>query len=215
MKPTDYMCRAAAVAVLSAVGMLSSGCGEMARTGRSPVFLIIDQLQAASGANPSEFGTVLQSDVSTVVQTTVGGQTFGVPTVFNDIGQVTFRSALKNPGAPGAPTSPTTLNDVTVTRYRVAYRRSDGRSTQGVDVPYSFDGAFTVTVPAGGTATASFDLVRLQAKREAPLSNMVGGGAAAILSMIAEVTFFGRDQAGNEVMTVGSIGVNFADFADP
>jgi hypothetical protein len=29
------------------------------------------------------------------------------------------------------------------------------------------------------------------------------------------VTFFGRDQAGNEVVVVGTIGVNFADFGDP
>jgi hypothetical protein len=73
----------------------------------------------------------------------------------------------------------------------------------------------TVTVPSNGTAVTSFDLVRHQAKREPPLSNMRAGGAANVLSTIAEVTFFGRDQAGNEVVVVGTIGVNFADFGDP
>jgi len=206
---------AAAFVVVSAVGLVSIGCGEVARTGKSPAFLIIDSLQGAAGVTPEEFGSVLQSDVETLVTSSVGGQTIRTPTVFNDVGQVTFRLALKNPGSPGAPLSPTTLNEITVSRYRVVFRRSDGRGTQGTDVPYSFDGAVTVTVPAGGTAVTSFDLVRHQAKREPPLSNMVGGGAARLLSTIAEVTFFGRDQAGNEVTVVGLIGVNFADFGDP
>jgi hypothetical protein len=33
-----------------------------------------------------------------------------------------------------------------------------------------------------------------------------------VLSTIADVTFYGRDQAGNDVTAVGSIGVNFGDF---
>jgi hypothetical protein len=215
MTSPNYVYRAAAVAVLSTIGFVSIGCGEVARTGKSPAFLIIDSLQGASGVEPDEFGTVLQSDVETVVESTVAGQTIRTATVFNDVGQVTFRLALKNPGSPAAPLSPTTLNEITVSRYRVVYRRSDGRSTQGTDVPYSFDGAVTVTVPSNGTAVTSFDLVRHQAKREPPLSNMRAGGAANVLSTIAEVTFFGRDQAGNEVVVVGTIGVNFADFGDP
>lgn len=215
MRSTQHIWRAAAAAAITTIGLSAIGCGEVARTGKAPAILIIEQLQGASGAEPDEFGTILQSDVETVVETTVGGQAIRVPTIFNDIGQVTFRLALKNPGTSGALLTPTTLNEITVNRYRVVYRRSDGRSTQGVDVPYSFDGAFTVTVPANGSASASFDLVRHQAKREPPLSNMAGGGSARLLSTIAEVTFFGRDQAGNEVMAVGMIGVNFADFGDP
>lgn len=215
MRSTQHIRRAVAVAAITLIGPATTGCGDVARTGKSPAILIIERLEGASGAEPDEFGTVLQSDVETVVESTVGGQTVRVPTAFNDVGQVTFRLTLKNPGSSGAPLSPTALNEITVNRYRVVYRRSDGRNTQGVDVPYSFDGAFTVTVPANGSASASFDLVRHQAKREPPLSNMAGGGAARLLSTIAEVSFFGRDQAGNEVVAVGNIGVNFADFGDP
>jgi len=36
-----------------------------------------------------------------------------------------------------------------------------------------------------------------------------------MISTIAEVTFYGRDQAGNEVTANASLSVNFADFADP
>ena len=82
-------------------------------------------------------------------------------------------------------------------------------------MPYGFDGAFTVTVPASGTAQGGFDIVRHQSKREPPLSNMRGGGGAQLLTVIAEITFYGRDQAGNEVSVTGSVSINFADFGDP
>ena len=36
-----------------------SACGDVARTGRSPAFLIIDSLEGASGAEPDAFGDVL------------------------------------------------------------------------------------------------------------------------------------------------------------
>ncbi len=99
-------------------------------------------------------------------------------------------------------------------RYHVRYVRSDGRNTQGVDVPYQFDGAFTFTAPASG-GSASFPIVRVQAKLEAPLMALRGLGGAVAISTIAEVTFYGRDQAGREVSAVATISVNFADWADP
>jgi hypothetical protein len=51
------------------------------------------------------------------------------------------------------------------------------------------------------------------AKLEAPLGALAQ--SLVIISTIADVTFFGRDQAGNEVSATGSIGVQFGDFADP
>jgi hypothetical protein len=207
--------RSTALFLLAALGGTSFGCGEVARTGRSPAMLILDSLEAAQGAEDDQFTTNLLSDVQTLVQTQVNGQTITVPTIFNDLGRATFRLALKNPGVPTSPLGPTTLNEITITRYRVNFVRSDGRNTPGVDVPYGFDGAFTLTVPATGSAQAGFDLVRHQAKAEPPLRNLVGGGSARFISTIAEITFFGRDQAGNEVSVTGSINVNFGDWADP
>ncbi len=211
--PSAPFIRRGATTLLLGVTILgSTSCGEVARTGRAPSFLIIVGIEAASGADPNTFGSVLNSDVETLVETTINGQTVRVPTVFNDPATVTFRVEMKNPLSA---TAPTALNDITVTRYRVVYRRADGRSTPGVDVPHAFDGAFTVTVPTGGSAEGGFDLVRHQAKREPPLLNMRNGGATQLLSVIAELTFYGRDQAGNEVSVTGSISVNFADFGDP
>jgi hypothetical protein len=199
-----------AVAASGAAGCKAAGDG-----GRSPSFLIIDSLQGASGAEPDQFGTILFSDAQTIIERQIAGQTLQVPTVFADPGRVTFRLGLKDPGTPANPNSPSTINEITVTRYRVSFRRADGRNTPGVDVPYGFDGGVTVTVPAGGTASAAFELVRHQMKEEPPLRNLVNGGGASLISTIAEVTFWGRDQAGNEVTVTGNLTVNFGDFGDP
>jgi hypothetical protein len=40
-------------------------------------------------------------------------------------------------------------------------------------------------------------------------------GGRVIISTIAEVTFYGEDLAGNDIRVVGTMSVNFADFADP
>lgn len=197
---------AGALAVL--VG--SASCGNVVRTGRSPSYLAIDSLLAASGAIPGSFGNTLQSDVVTIK--TVNGQP--ISTIFNDLGRVTLHMLLKDAGTPAAPTSPSNLNTITITRYRVVFTRADGRITQGVDVPYAFDSAVTATVTAGPT-TIGFELVRSQAKEEAPLVALARLGGRIQISTIANVTFYGQDQAGNEVTVTGSIGVDFADFGDP
>ena len=123
--------------------------------------------------------------------------------------------ALKNPGNALNPTTPSPNTAITFNRYHVDFRRTDGRNTQGVDVPYSFDGAATFTVPADGQAQFAVEIVRNQAKLESPLVNLRQGGGGIIISTIAEITFYGRDQVGNEVVATGQMSVNFGDFADP
>jgi len=181
--------------------------------GRSPSLVVIDRLEAASGARPGDFGGTLDSDVITNVQRTVNGQQVTVPTIFNDLGRASMRVLLRDLGSSGSPAVPTGVNAVTFTRYRVEFERSDGRNTPGVDVPYGFDSSFTVTVPESGTATVGFELVRHVAKQEAPLATLVSN--ANIISTIAKVTFYGRDLAGNDVVATGSIGVFFGNFGDP
>jgi hypothetical protein len=197
------------VATLAGAG---ASCGEYVRNqGRSPAQVVIQSLQGARGNTPTQFGTPLISDVETVV-TTPDPCTQASPchTVFGDLGQVTMSLILKDPGAPGTSATPTSLNAVTFNRYRVDYRRTDGHNVVGVDVPFPIDSGLTFTVPSDATATAAFELVRNTAKHEAPLRDLLGGGG--LLSMIADVTFYGRDQAGNDVTAMGSIGVEFGDF---
>ena len=194
---------------------LSVSCGDVARTGRSPVMLVIDVLEAASGAQPDAFDNVLFSDVETLVDQQVNGQTLRIPTIYSDMGRATLRLTLKNPGSATSPLGASALNEVTITRYRVTFRRADGRGTPGVDIPHAFDGAITFTIPATGSASANFAIVRHQAKMEPPLSTLQQGGGAGMLSTIAEVEFYGRDQAGNDIVGTGLISVNFSDFGDP
>ena len=94
----------------------------------------------------------------------------------------------------------------------MVYRRADGRNTPGVDVPYAFDGAATGTVPLTGTMTLGFQMVRNQAKQEPPLVQLATNGL--FISTIADVTFYGRDQVGNDVSVTGSMEVDFANFGD-
>ena len=201
--------------ILTAIGVVvaSAGCGKMSTQGRSPVQLTILSLSAASGATPDEFGATLHSDVITNVQRTVGGQQVDVPTIFNDNGSADFVLILKDPGSdPATPAAPSALNSVTISRYRVVYRRTDGRNTPGVDVPFPFDSAVTVTVTNEGGSTG-FQLVRNSAKQEAPLRALVMN--PDIISTIADVTFYGRDLSGNDVTATGSIGIDFGNFGDP
>jgi hypothetical protein len=204
-----------AALLLAASALFTSACGEVARTGRSPAYVQMVRLEGASGASPDEFGGTLLSDVETIVEVNRGDETFFVPTIFNDLGRAEFRVALKDPGPVAAPTTPSPLNAVTLTRYRVVYKRADGRNTQGVDVPYAFDGAMTLTAPASGSAIGVFDIVKNTAKAEAPLLALRARGGAQIINTIADLTFWGTDQAGNDVTVTGSISITFADFGDP
>jgi len=195
--------------VAAACVITSASCGgELLRTGRSPVYMVVTSIQGTpgNGGTPSSF---LLSDVQVMVDETVGGVTRRVPTFFNDTATATIAIQAKNS------TSPTTaVNAVTVTRYRVAFRRADGRNTPGIDVPYGFDGPSGVSISPGGSAAVSINLVRHQAKLEPPLRNLVGFGGLGFISTIAEVTFYGHDQNGNELMATASLDVQFGDFAD-
>jgi hypothetical protein len=201
-----------AALLLAASALVTGACGEVARTGRSPAYLQVVRLEAASGAQPDLFGSTLFSDVLTLVRDDKDNL---VPTIFADLGRVEFRVSLKDPGPSAAPTTPSTLNAVTLSQYRVVFKRSDGRNTQGVDVPYAFDGGLTFTVPPAGTASGTFAVVRHQAKQEPPLRNMANNGGAQLISTVAELTFYGKDQAGNDVVATATMSVNFGDFGDP
>jgi hypothetical protein len=185
---------------VAALALASASCGDLTRQGTASSYLIVSTLEAASGADPATFGGTLNSDVVTVVD--------DVPTVFNDLGRVRLRLAMKD-----SLTQPTTNNFITVNRYRVNFVRADGRDTPGVDVPYPFDGAFTGTVGSGGETTVGFELVRHMAKAEAPLAALARN--SVIISTIAQITFYGHDQTGREVSVDGQILVSFGNFGDP
>jgi hypothetical protein len=188
-----------AAAAVFALGTASCG-SELLRTGTSPVYLTITGIELTNGAT-DESGATLNSDVQTIVD--------DIPTVFNDTAEVSLTVVPKNPSV-----ATTAINAVTINRYRIAFRRVDGRNTPGVDVPFGWDGATSVTIPAGGTGTIGFDIVRHSSKREPPLANLAGLGGQQFIYTIAEITIWGRDQNGNELMVTGNAEVAFADFGD-
>jgi hypothetical protein len=194
-------------ALLAAVA--ASGCGDYVREGRGPVTAGVALLQAAAGATPTALGGTLSSDVITYLKKTVNGNEVLVPTVFNDLGSATLTVELKNPSL----TQPTTVNQVTFTHYHVEFIRSDGQNRPGIDVPYAFDSAVTVTSAPGSPGIAGFELVRHTAKTEAPLVALADN--LQFITTIARVTFYGKDHAGNDVTAVGQMGVTFGNFGDP
>jgi len=187
------------------VGLIlaSVSCGDLTRQGTASSYLLVEELVAASGAEPDKLGATLHSDVLTIVKQ--------VPTIFSDNGRVSFSLGLKDPGSTSSPNTPTANNAITVERYHVNYIRADGRNTPGVDVPYGFDGAMTFTVT--GERSESFELVRHTAKQEAPLAALVQ--SPVIILTIAEVTFYGHDQTGRAVSTSTKIAIDFGNFGDP
>jgi len=198
---------------LASIVAASVSCGDVVRQGRSPVYIVINTLQAAPGNSPGTFGGFLLSDViRNVTSPAPCSPATPCPTVFNDVGQAVLRLSLKDIGSPATPNTPTTNNEVTINRVRIVYRRADGRNTPGVDVPYPVDAVATGTIPASGTLTLSFEIVRHSAKEEAPLIQLIA--SPSIISTIAEVTFFGRDQAGNQVSATGNIQIDFGNFGD-
>ena len=192
-------------AVALSAGM--AGCGsEMVRDSQSPVRLVVNSLEV------DKQSTLLSDVIRLVRQPAPCTAQSPCPSVFNDMAVVQLSIQLRDIGVPTSPSSPSTLNQITINRYRVKYRRADGHNTPGVDVPYDFDSALTVTVPPSGSAESAFQLVRHSAKEEAPLAAL--RYTDDIISTIAEVTFYGRDQVGNEVSASASIGIDFGDFAD-
>jgi hypothetical protein len=204
------------IRLIGLAAILSAGisCGDVVRDGSSPVFLVIDQLTATAGgasSGGSGSGFLLSDVIINLTSPDPCSSTAPCPTVFNDTGTAVLRAPLKDIGAT-APLAATTNNEVTINRVHIDYVRADGRNTPGVDVPFAFDGAATGTIPAGGTLSLSFELVRHAAKEESPLVQL--RTASNVITTIGKVTFYGVDRVGNNVSVTGQIAIEFGNFGD-
>jgi hypothetical protein len=196
------------LAGLAVVGLLSSSCTpDFATQDESQVILRITKIVGDPGSEDQEGGDVLFSDVCCGI--------------INDNAILTFQALPKNANLDIIDPH----NDVFLERYEVVYFRSDGRNTEGVDVPYRITGPMAVMLPADlGTFTdASIVVVRHQAKLEPPLKNLRNadalslegsiGGGQVIITAIAEITVHGRTTSGKAVTATGRLQISFADFA--
>jgi hypothetical protein len=189
---------------LAALVAVSASCGDVVRSSRSPVMLVVNSLAGGAALTTTFSSDVLGSRTSPLPCSASSP----CPTIFSDPGSATLGVIMKDVTVVG----PSTNNSVTVNRYRIEYRRGDGHNTPGVDVPYPFDGAVTATIAPGSTAAVGFELVRIVAKEESPLAQLVNN--PNFISTIATVTFFGADQVGNDVSASGTMLINFGNFAD-
>jgi len=109
-------------------------------------------------------------------------------------------------------------------RYEVTYTRSDGRNVQGVDVPFNISGPLNGAIDvaeSGESVDVAVEVVRIQQKLEPPLRNLRGaganptapGGSAIALTVVAQVTVYGRTTVGQVVSATASMQIDFADFA--
>lgn len=145
----------------------------------------------------------LQSDVVIVDIDT------GNSTVAADDAKVMFSTESLDP-EPWLGTSH--YSDVFVTHYVVTYSRSDGKSQEGVDIPYSFDGSFSARVQIGSSTEVSFIVVRAVSKLEPPLINLTAGRGEGELKTTARIDFYGNDTLGNKVKATGYLTIFFANY---
>jgi hypothetical protein len=199
-------------AALALGTLVLAGCTpDWATDNNTPFILEIANITNGDGEKP------ILSDVVT------GGG------VFNDEAILTINAFRKNNNSTLG-TSP--VEHIYLETYEVRYFRTDGRNTEGVDVPHRITGPmnsvrFHTPGPGGDgevEITASLTIVRHQAKLEPPLLNLtsfLGSDAGApnlsgagVLTTIAEITIHGRTVQGGVLRAVGRAQVSFANFAD-
>ncbi len=148
----------------------------------------------------------LQSDVVQIDPDT------GLAFVTGDTASVTFTAKLVDP-------SPEVIashyNDIKVTHYSVQYFRSDGKNTQGIDVPYAFTGSLSTLVSIDSSVQVAFIIVREVAKLETPLIELRDGTEEGAITVTAKVDFYGHDMTNNRVQATGYLTITFANFIDP
>jgi hypothetical protein len=195
-------------ALLGLSALALAGCTpDWATSNNTPYILEIAAIRSGGGTLP------ILSDVAVD------------DTVFNDEAEVVVNLFRKN-NSPDLSTS--AVEHVYLERYEVRYFRTDGRNTEGVDVPFRVTGPmgnlrFHTAGPAQEVElTTSITIVRHQAKLEPPLRNLKGVflgdtrtalfGGAGILTVVAELTIHGRTVQGGVLQAVGRQQITFADF---
>ncbi len=173
-------------------------CNPIEDKSKSTTFIVVETLTGTDIAGKTVAS--LQSDVLTSDGTIVA-----------DFAAATVRASLLDPD----PVLNTTgYSDIILDRYVVSYSRADGRNRQGIDVPYTFEGAMTQVVKVGTTASFSFVIVREVAKAEPPLSDLAKGFGDGVIYTTARVDFYGHDLLDNTVTATGYLAISFTNYSD-
>jgi hypothetical protein len=191
------------LAALAAGFLLLPACNPVENTTTSATLFQVVSLTGKDLANQDQnfaLSDVLYVDPNTGAQSWVA-----------DVAKVTFSAELLDPKSLNGASA---YNDITVTRYVVTFQRADGKNSQGVDVPYSFEGNLSILVPIGQATAATFVIVREIAKQEPPLLNLKNALPGDGLYVTAKVDFYGHDGANKTVKATGYLPVTFANYAN-
>jgi hypothetical protein len=180
---------------------------------RSSELLTVSNVIGQPGSTGEDSGTPLLSDVCDNPNT--DSQDPDTCSVFNDNADVTLDNDFLQIGKGSGVGPPSFINDILVTQYRIDYVRPNGRNTPGVDVPFGIDGTMDIRVAVNSNSTASVLVVRHQAKREPPLSEITTGEGEGVITANAQMQFFGHDLAGRTVNTTGFLEIHWANYAEP
>ena len=129
-------------------------------------------------------------------------------TIVSDIITATLEARLKAPETVGP--GPSYQNRIVLDSYDVTFEYVD--STAGVSgTPAGFSGSLSVALDVDSIVDVSFVIVRAQAKAELPLSNIT---PSDLLQVVATITFYGDDIAGNPVQATAYLTIYFSEYAD-
>lgn len=135
----------------------------------------------------------------------------GTQTIFSDSAIATLEARLL---APFPVFGSSQYNDITLTKYVVSYWRADGNNTEGVDVPFSFEGYLSNQITIDNAATFSIVVVREVAKAEPPLVYLRQGRDLGVLEVQAKIEFYGHDGVDRNVTATGYLTIFFANYAN-
>jgi len=191
------------ITILITTGLFFLSCNPIEKDTQSASMLTIESIQGTDMEGNSV--DYLQSDVLFVDSTT------GTESITADSATATLRAKLLDPSSI---TGPSQYNDIQLTRYVVSYSRSDGKSREGIDVPYSFEGSLSKMIKIETSTAVSFVIVREVSKAEPPLINLREGRGEGVLQVTAKIDFYGHDLANRNVKATGYLTIYFANYVN-
>ncbi len=207
-------------AIIAAVCIfLAIGCGQAEDENQAPTTLRITNIAGGDYIDDSgKLTTNCTENTGGLLTAYVIGDQTTVGYNYDTLGRVTFQLMLNAESADFEGNWGSVILDT----YRVSYRRTDGRATPGLDVPYPFDGACNVYIqsPEAGGDPEEVILnwvlfVRGTAKDEPPLSwlhNQDDGEDTFISEIILD--FWGKDLMGNSVHVCGKNLIEFRSIGE-
>jgi hypothetical protein len=144
-------------------------------------------------------------------------------TILDDTADFTFSAVIKAPITTNPALLLPELQNIALERYEVTFTRTDG----GTAVPPGFTRGISGVVRLSETSAEEVVLstfgglvvVPSTTKAQPPISFLIDPGTEpdtnfANIQVNARIQFFGRTFAGDQVIVVGNIGINFANYGD-